>query len=42
MASKTLSVSAKQKNVLFYGKCTTSVVPIIEGVVAVMGSGIAF
>jgi len=41
VASKALSVSAKQKNLLFYGKCT-SVVPINEGIVAVMGSRIAF
>jgi hypothetical protein len=41
VASKALRVSAKQKNVLFYGKCT-SVVPINEGIVAVMGSRIAF
>jgi hypothetical protein len=38
---KALSVSAKQNNVLFYGKCT-SVVPINEGIIAVMGSRIAF
>jgi hypothetical protein len=40
VASKALSVSVKQKNVLFYGKCTTSVVPITEGIVAVMVSRI--
>jgi hypothetical protein len=41
VASKALSVSAKHKNVLFYGKCT-SVVPINEGIVAVMRSIIVF
>ena len=42
VASKALSVSAKQENVLFYGKCATSVLPINEGIIAVMGSRIAF
>ncbi len=41
VASKALSVSAKQENVLFYGKCT-GVVPTNEGIVAVMGSRILF
>lgn len=41
MATKALSESAKQKNVLFYGVCTT-VVPKNEGAVAVMGPRIAF
>jgi hypothetical protein len=41
VASKALRVSAKQKNILFYDKCT-SAVPINETIVAVFGSRIAF